>query len=187
NTMNLPGIIKLLPRADFNTAVESRSMPGWQLTAMRGTPYGMARKLFVSSLGIPCTKPPWGEMTAIDLTTGAIVWRRPFGTIQDLSPVPIPGFIARALFGDWGSPFIGGPLVTAAGLTFIGATSDYYFRAYDTDSGEELWRYRLDTAAAATPISYLHEGRQHIAIAVGGHWGMDMPRGDAVMVFALPD
>jgi len=185
NYMNLAGVIQLLPRQAFEEAVSTGSMRGWQLTAMAGTPYGMARRFLVSSLGIPCVKPPWGEIAAVDLTTGDIIWKKPFGTIQDLSPVPLPGFLARALVGDWGAPTIGGPLATSTGLIFIGATSDFYFRALDTTTGEELWRYRLETSAAAIPASYMHNGRQHVVIAVGGH--AEMPRGDKLLVFAIPE
>lgn len=185
NFMNLPGIIKLLPREAFDRARENDEMPDWQLTEMAGTPYGMARRMFVSSLGLPCTRPPWGEIVAIDLITGGILWRRPFGTVEDLSPVPIPGFAARALFGDWGAPNLGGPLVTSGNIVVIGAALDFYLRIFDVHSGEEIWRYRLPTSANSIPISYMHDSRQYIAVAVGGHSGAGTPRGDELMVFAL--
>ena len=187
NFTNMPGLIRLLPRDEFNEAVRSNALPDWQLTAMTGTPYGMARRLFLSSLGLPCTKPPWGELAAVDLTTGETLWRKPIGTIEDLSPVPLPGTLSRLMFGDWGVPVLGGPLMTRGGLTFIGATLDYYFRAFDSHTGEELWRHRLPTSATSTPMSYLHNGRQYIAIAVGGHSGAGNPRDDKLMVFTLPD
>lgn len=186
NFTNMPGLIQLLPRTAWETAVRNQSMPGWQLTAMAGTPYGMARRIFLSDLGLPCTQPPWGEIAAIDLSSGRTVWRRPFGTVRDLSPVPIPGFLADTLFADWGVPNLGGPLMTAGGITFIGATLDYHARIIDSQTGDELWRYRLPTSANSTPMTYLHEGRQHLALAVGGHSGAGTPAGDYLMVFALP-
>ena len=185
NFMNLAGIVKLLPRDAFNEAVESGSMPGWQLTAMRGTPYGMARKMFLSSLGLPCTKPPWGEIAAVNLADGTTLWRRPLGTVEDLSPIPLPTALAETIMGDWGVPSHGGPMVTSSGLTFIGATLDFYFRPLKTETGEELWRYRLETSANATPMSYMVEDKQYVAIAVGGHSGAGTPRGDKLLVFAL--
>ncbi|MFT5012913.1 MAG: quinoprotein glucose dehydrogenase [Patiriisocius sp.] len=177
NLNHIPALVKLLPRKDFNRAVVNNGMPGWQLTAMKGTPYGMARRMFLSELGLPCTKPPWGTLAAVDLNTGAILWQKPFGTIEDLAPAIVPNF-------EWGVPNMGGPLTTDSGLTFIGATLDYYFRAYDTETGQELWRSRLTTSANATPMSYLHKGKQYIAIAVGGHSGLGTPPGDEFIVFS---
>jgi len=178
NYMQLPGLIKLLPRAEYNRVRTNQSMKGWQLTSMSGTPYGMARRLFLSELGLPCIKPPWGKIAAVDLTNGKILWDRPFGTIEDLAPAIVPNF-------RFGVPNIGGPLSTATDLTFIGATADHYFRAIRTSTGEELWRYRLPTTANAGPMSYSIEGSQHIAIAIGGYDGLDRPRGDYLMVFRL--
>ena len=187
NTMNLPGVVKLLPRETFNEVLADGGMPGWQMNRMTGTPYGMARRMFVSELGLPCTKPPWGHLAAVDLAKGEILWQIPFGTVEDLSPVPMPGFFWRAFFADWGAPNIGGPMMTATGLVFIGASLDYYFRVFDVTSGEELWRYRLPTSANSTPISYEHEGRQYVAVSVGGHSGGGTRPGDSVFVFALPE
>jgi len=76
--------------------------------------------------------------------------------------------------------------MTAGGITFIGATLDYRARIIDSQTGDELWRYRLPTSANSTPMTYLHEGRQHLALAVGGHSGAGTPAGDYLMVFALP-
>ena len=179
NFNQIPALIKLLPRRVFERVRANNEMPGWQLTAMRGTPYGMARKMFLSDAGLPCTKPPWGSIAAIDFSKDEVLWTKPFGTIEDLAPAPVPNF-------EWGVPSMGGPLTTATGLTFIGASLDYYFRAFDTETGEELWRHRLPTSANATPMSYLHDGQQYIAIAVGGHSGLGTPKHDVFMVFSLP-
>lgn len=179
NFNQIPALLKLLPRQVFNRAVANNEMPGWQLTAMRGTPFGMARKMFLSEAGLPCTQPPWGSLAAIDFGSGKVLWTRPLGTIRDLAPAPVPNF-------EWGVPNIGGPLTTASGLTFIGAAAEYKFRAFDTMNGNELWSYELPTAANATPMSYEHQGKQYIAIAVGGHGGLGTPKGDTFMVFSLP-
>lgn len=179
NFLQIPALVKLLPRKDFNRARANNEMPDWQLTPMAGTPYGMARKMFLSDFeNIPCTKPPWGSMAAIDMNSGEILWRKPLGTIEDNAPAIVPNF-------EWGAPNLGGPLTTATGLTFIGATSDYYFRAIETATGEELWRGRLATSANAVPMSYEHNGKQYVAISVGGHSGLGSPTSDEFVVFSL--
>ena len=128
---------------------------------------------------MPCTPPPWGTLTGIDLQSGEHVWEVPLGTSRDIAPFPF-----------WyidGVPNIGGPLVTASGLTFIGATTDHYIRAFSTETGEELWKARLPTAAHATPMSYrLSEaGRQYVVIAAGGHFALGTPAGDHLTAYAL--
>jgi quinoprotein glucose dehydrogenase len=185
NYINAAGIIKLMPLDEFRQVVSDQSMPGWQLNRMRGTPYGMARRLFVSPLDIPCTKPPWGRLAAVDLESGKILWQQTLGSAEDKMPVPGTGFIAKHFFKSWGIPALGGPLMTASGVTFLGATLDYYFRAFNSETGDELWHYRLPTSANAIPMSYMVDGRQYIAIAVGGHTNAGTPPGDSLMVFTL--
>lgn len=87
---------------------------------------------------------------------------------------------------QWGSISFGGPIVTAGGLVFIGATMDDYFRAYDVESGEELWRYRLPAGGQATPMVYMIDDRQYVVIAAGGHATFGTTLGDYVVAFALP-
>jgi quinoprotein glucose dehydrogenase len=84
---------------------------------------------------------------------------------------------------------MGGPLVTASGLVFIGASLDNYIRAYDSETGEELWRQRLPAGGQATPMTYRLDsgGKQYVVIAAGGHSSMRTKLGDSLMVFALPD
>jgi quinoprotein glucose dehydrogenase len=179
NFMQIPALVKLLPRKEFNRVRTNNEMPGWQLTPMTGTPYGMARKMFLSDFeDIPCTKPPWGSIAAIDMNSGEILWRAPLGSTEDNAPWYVPKF-------EWGMPNMGGPLTTASGLIFIGAASDFYFRAYDTATGQELWKNRLSTSANATPMSYRHKGKQYIAISVGGHSGLGSPISDEFVVYSL--
>ena len=125
-----------------------------------------------------CQKPPWGNLTAIDLNTGEIAWRRNFGVTDSLP----------AGQQDTGRPNVGGPILTASGLTFIGATDDARFRAFDTRTGKELWTYRLDHSAHATPITYRGKsGRPCVAVvATGGTLLRSPGGGDSLMVFALP-
>ena len=131
-------------------------------------------------LGIPCTPPPWGELHAIDLSSRELRWSSVLGTTRDLAPVPIPI--------PWGTPNMGGPLSTAGGLVFIGAALDDYLRAYDSLTGNEIWKGRLPAGGQATPLSYRvrDNGRQFVVIAAGGHNQMRSRRGDSVVAFALP-
>jgi quinoprotein glucose dehydrogenase len=115
----------------------------------------------------------------VDLATGDLLWQVPHGTLRDVTPVPIPWRV--------GTPTLGGPLITAPGLVFIGAAMDNYLRAYDIATGDELWKGRLEAAGIASPMTYRAGGRQYVVIAAGGHSRGGMPLGDALVAFALPD
>jgi quinoprotein glucose dehydrogenase len=133
----------------------------------------------LSPLGIPCNPPPWGTLAALDLAAREPRWESVLGTTRDLAPVPLPL--------PWGTPNMGGPLATAGGLVFIGAALDDYLRAFDSLTGEELWRGRLPAGGQATPMSYRVRdgGRQFVVIAAGGHSQMRSRRGDSLVAFAL--
>ena len=186
NTMNLSSTIVMVPRKDCDKALKELARDSVQsrfsaLQQNEGTPYCTIRAYgFMSPLGVPCTKPPWGNLTAIDLNTGDHLWQIPLGTSKDLAPFPF-----------WwikGAPNIGGPTVTATGLTFIAATSDYYLRAFKTETGEELAKFRLPTAGHATPMTYTNKnGKQFVVIAAGGHWAVGSPASDHLIAFALED
>ena len=87
---------------------------------------------------------------------------------------------------EWGTPNLGGGIATAGGLFFIGATMDRQFRAFDTATGETLWRYTLPVDAAATPMTYIYRGRQYVVVNAGGHHMFNRESGDYLMAFALP-
>lgn len=186
NTMNLASLIVMIPRKDCNKSLEELAINDTQarFTAIEqneGIPYCNLRSMgFFSPLGVPCTKPPWGTLTAVDLNTGDHLWNVPLGTSKDIAPFPF-----------WwikGAPNIGGPTVTASGVTFIGATSDHYLRAFNTETGEELAKFRLPTGAHATPMTYTNEqGKQFVVIAAGGHWAIGTPASDHLIAFALPE
>jgi quinoprotein glucose dehydrogenase len=178
NVIDLPWVIELIPRADFERVRAEN--PGVEMAPQTGTPFGLRREIFLSSLGLPCTKPPWGKLVAVDLGSGEILWERPLGTVTDV----VPGI---ALHWELGVPGLGGPLVTAGGLVFIGAAMDDYLRAFDLQTGSELWRARLPAGGQATPMSYSAEGRQYVVIAAGGHERSGTRQGDAIVAFALPD
>jgi quinoprotein glucose dehydrogenase len=185
NTLRMASIIQLIPRDDCDAAELKRQADPLasrygMLEPQAGTPYCDLRWIgFFSPLGVPCTPPPWGTLTGIDLQSGEHLWEVPLGTSRDIAPFPF-----------WyidGVPNIGGPLVTGSGLTFIAATTDHYIRAFATQTGAELWKARLPTAAQATPMSYRigKDDKQYVVIAAGGHWALGTPPGDHLIAFAL--
>ncbi len=148
--------------------------------SMKGTPYTIKMDVLKSPLGMPCTQPPWGKLVAIDLAKGDIRWEAPLGSIHELGPVKLPWRI------NLGTPSLGGGLMTASGLLFISATMDRVLRAFDARTGKEVWSYELPVDAAATPMSYSHQGKQYIVINAGGHNMFSRPLGDYFYAFALP-
>jgi quinoprotein glucose dehydrogenase len=158
---------------------DSGRYPDTEFAPQPGTPYGMRRKPLLSPLGLPCVKPPWGTLAAVDMATGEIRWQIPLGTTRDQTPLPF-GF-------NLGMPNMGGPLILENGLVFIAAALDDYLRAFDIETGVELWRGRLPAGGQATPMTYQVNGRQYIVIAAGGHGNMGSNRGDYVVAFALTD
>ena len=135
--------------------------------------------VLVSPLGVPCTAPPWGTLLALEVETGRVLWQVPFGSTRDLAPFPF--------WFDWGLPSMGGPIVTASGVVFIGAAMDDYLRAFDVETGALLWKQRLPAGAQATPMTYRlrPDGRQFVVIAAGGHGTMGTTLGDELLAFAL--
>jgi quinoprotein glucose dehydrogenase len=181
NTARVDTIVQLIPRADFDR-VRAEGGDGWEFGAQRGTPYGMRRRTLETSQGIPCSPPPWGTLAAVDLDTGDVAWEVPLGHLPDGHP-----FMSLAGEPPIGLPNGGGPIVTAGGLVFIGATRDQRLRAFDLATGRELWQAMLPFAGIATPMTYLaDDGRQFVVIAAGGHGKAGLERGDAVVAFALP-
>jgi quinoprotein glucose dehydrogenase len=178
NVNQIPAVVRLIPRDDLPGLLASGALDGWQVSRQSGTPYAMARRIFLSPLGLPCTRPPWGKLVAMDLRAGDILWEIPLGTIRDLAPSLVPNF-------RWGVPNMGGPLVTASGLVVIGAAAEHSLRIFDLMTGEQLWEHRLPAPAMATPMSYELDGRQYIVVAVGGHGQLDTVVGDYVMAFRL--
>ena len=132
--------------------------------------------IWTESNGYPAIKPPWGNLNALDLNTGEYVWRKPFGEYPELIEKGIP---------PTGRVSYGGPIVTASGLLIIGASLDNHIRAYDQETGEELWRKKLPFGGYATPSTYMANGKQYIVIACGG--GRGSPTADQFVAFSLPD
>ncbi len=170
NTNHLPVAARLIPRAECNEDAVA--------FAQKSTPYCYANMPLVSPLKIPCTAPPWGTLSAIDLNSGDIVWTEPLGAV------------GRGLFSlIKGGANFGGPMVTESGLIFIGASMDRKFRAIEITTGKELWSANLPTTANAVPMSYRlgENGQQYVVIAVGGHFSRLSPPGATLMAFALPE
>ncbi|HEY6515253.1 MAG TPA: pyrroloquinoline quinone-dependent dehydrogenase [Steroidobacteraceae bacterium] len=172
NTMNVPFLVALVPRQEVDAEMADPEYRGWEFGQQRGTPYAMRRRTFMSSLGIPCVKPPWGTLTAVDMVHGTIKWQVPIGHTP---------FIHLNL----GMPGLGGPIVTRSGLAFIAATLDDDFRAIDIETGKILWQARLPAGGQATPMTYSIGGRQYVVIAAGGYKDSST-RGDYVVAYSLP-
>ncbi|WP_110668756.1 membrane-bound PQQ-dependent dehydrogenase, glucose/quinate/shikimate family [Salinicola halophilus] len=157
---------------------------GMGAVPLKGTPYSVIKDRFLSPLGIPCQEPPFGSLTSIDMKTRSVNWEVPLGTVQDTQlfgqkmhlPIPI------------GMPTIGGSMTTQGGLTFFAATQDYWLRAFDSATGEQLWKARLPVGSQGTPISYVspETGKQYVIISAGGA-RQSPDRGDYVVAYALPD
>jgi quinoprotein glucose dehydrogenase len=175
-TNNLAGFVRLIPREKF-TAERQGNRTDVEMTAQTGAPYGMARGFLRAPSGAPCTPPPWGQLTAIDLSTGALKWQVPFGEFPG-----VPDVLSKTA----GAPNLGGPIVTAGGLIFIGASVDTFLKAFDVETGRELWRGQLATSARTVPITYAVGEKQYVAVAAGGHDGITKPD-NTIIVFALPD
>ena len=175
----VPMIVTLVPREqvklDKTQAIETR---GAMTFPSAGTPYMTRIEPLLSPLGAPCTAPPWAVLTAVDLVSGTKQWEVPLGSIEKLSPIPIPW--------ELGTPGAGGPLVTAGGLVFIGYTLDNKLRAFDLQTGKTLWKTELPAAGTATPVSYEVKGEQYIVMAAGGHSMYGTTRGDSVVAYKLP-
>jgi membrane-bound PQQ-dependent dehydrogenase (glucose/quinate/shikimate family) len=172
NAARVPAMVQLFPRAQADAQQVHDKM--------EGEPYGATRSPMLSFLGAPCNRPPWGVLAAYDMTTGKRAWEIPLGSTRDVAPWP--------LWLNLGVPNQGGSLITAGGLTFIGAATDSYLRAFKTESGELLWQGRLPGGGQATPMTYRlrPDGKQFIVISAGGHKYLRTQLSDAVVAFTLP-
>ncbi len=181
NDMRLGLWTKLIPRAQMTSGAGGVEMGAASQT---GTPYGSLRDRFLSKLGIPCQKPPFGTMSAINLATRQLVWQVPVGTVKDTGPMGIKMGLPIPI----GMPTLGGSLATQSGLLFFAGTQDYYLRAYDSRTGEEVWKARMPVGSQGTPMTYVSPktGRQYVVISAGGA-RQSPDRGDYVIAYALPE
>lgn len=170
---------RLVPRADVPAPGDDTKGSEQGLNRNDGAPYAVVMGPFLSPLGIPCQAPPWGYVAGVDLRTGAIAYKHRNGTVYDMTPLPLPLKV--------GVPGIGGPMITAGGVAFLGAAVDDYLRAYDLTSGRQLWQARLPAGGQSTPMTYtVADGRQFVVIVAGGHGSVGTKPGDYVMAYALP-
>jgi quinoprotein glucose dehydrogenase len=138
--------------ARLNASMSSGVLPSY---AKRKIP-------FEDQNGYPCSAPPWGELMAVSAGTGDIVWRVPLGEYKELTAKGVP---------KTGTPNAGGPVITAGGVLFIGATADLMFRAFDAKTGKELWSTELENSAVNSPLTYEVSGKQYVSIWSGGGLG----------------
>jgi quinoprotein glucose dehydrogenase len=175
DTNRLPILVKLIARADFDPARKSATdadrLHG-EFARQTGAPYAMFRTPLLSPSGLPCNTPPWGTVAAVDLFTGKKVWDVPLGSF-------LPGM-------NTGTITLGGPMATAGGVVFTAAAMDNYLRAFDSESGKELWKFELPAGGQATPMTYSLKGKQYVVIAAGGHGKLGTKQGDYVVAFTLP-
>jgi quinoprotein glucose dehydrogenase len=177
DTNRLAFFVRLIPRekydADIKAATSNDRLHGeWGRQA--GTPYAMFRTPLIapSETLTLCSPPPWGTVAAVDLFTGKKAWDVPLGSF-------VPG-------ANTGTVTLGGPIVTAGGVVFSAATMDNYIRAFDAETGKEIWKYELPAGGQATPMTYTLNGKQFVVIAAGGHGKLGTKQGDYVLAFTLP-
>jgi quinoprotein glucose dehydrogenase len=170
---------QLVPRAEVPPADDEGRGSEQGLNRNEGAPYAVVMGPFLSPLGIPCQAPPWGFVAGADLRTGKIAYKHRNGTVRDMTSLPLPFKV--------GVPGIGGPMITAGGVAFLGAAVDDFLRAYDLTTGRQLWEARLPAGGQSTPMSFeASDGRQFIVMVAGGHGSVGTKPGDYVMAYTLP-
>ena len=173
--------VQLIPREKADRAAMRSTRLTEQYTDMRGTPYVMRRRFLFSPSGMACTPPPFGALVAISLATGQKLWEVPLGGMRQITPSAVPDSLVLGK----GAINLGGPIATAGGLVFVAATPDRSLRAFDIETGREMWMATLPAGGKATPMTYRgRDGRQYVVIAAGGD-GEFFGKGDAVVAFRL--
>ena len=177
-------LVDLIPRADMRAAM-MRGNRFDEIAAQSGTAYAVRRRHLIAPDGAPCNPPPWGTLSAVDLETGEVKWERPFGRVAQLASVPGSD--------QWGSPNLGGAMITAGGVVFAAGAVDHSLHAFDVETGKSLWSASLPAGVHASPMTYVSaSGRQFVVVAAGGHRELHALAGDAdkvgdyIVAFALP-
>ena len=167
NTNELAGVGKVVP-----------TKPGMEPPYDRASPWGMYASFMDREKLWPCQQPPWGQLWAINVNTGDVAWKEPFGTVPELD--------AKGVHNT-GSLNYGGSISTGGGLVFIAASIDQHFRAYEAATGKILWDIKMDTGAYVTPSTFMgKDGRQYVVIVDTGGSFFDRTSGDSILAFALP-
>ncbi|MGN0934884.1 MULTISPECIES: membrane-bound PQQ-dependent dehydrogenase, glucose/quinate/shikimate family [Acinetobacter] len=188
NDMRMPLRMSLVRKEDMGKyKISTDEVPGFMGTVrpqFAGPYAGVKIDIMQSALGVPCNRPPFGTMTAIDLKSKKVVWEVPMGTAEQLGPLGIKSHMPMPL----GMPTLGGPTSTASGLVFFAGTQDYYLRALDSKTGKEVWKAELPVAAVAAPLIYKSPktGKQYVVISAGGA-SHSKDVGDYIIAYALPD
>jgi len=180
NTNRIAALITLFPKTANTRQSVNKALPRAEVAPQEGTPYIMSREyLFIIEAGefIMQTKPPWGTLAAVDLTTGKLKWERPLGMMMNPEKYPDAA--------KWGSINFGGAITTAGGLIFIASSMDGFIRAFNTDNGEMLWQAMLPAGGQATPMTYELNGKQYVVIAAGGHGKLGTKLGDYIVAYSL--
>jgi quinoprotein glucose dehydrogenase len=175
DTNRLPIFVKLITRDELAEVRKNASdldrLHG-EFARQTGAPFAMFRTPLLARSGLPCNAPPWGTVAAVDLFSGRKVWDVPLGSF-------IPGM-------NTGTITLGGPMTTAGGIVFTAAAMDNFVRAFDSETGKELWKFELAAGGQATPMTYTLNGKQYVVIAAGGHGKLGTKQGDYVIAFTLP-
>jgi quinoprotein glucose dehydrogenase len=173
NTNRLAGMVRLIPRDEYVSAREKAEKNRFlgEFGTQAGTPYAMYREWLISPQRTLCNTLPWGALVAFDLNTGKRKWEAALGTM-------VPGM-------QTGTPNLGGPMSTAGGLVFSAAAMDTFLRAFDAQTGKELWKAELPASAQSTPMTYRTSNKQYVVICAGGHGKLGTKMGDSVVAFAL--
>jgi quinoprotein glucose dehydrogenase len=180
NTNNIVAKARLVPRAKYDERGSHNEDADYG--DQTGAPYGLVRRFLQSPSDLPCSAPPWGLLTAVDMSEGKIRWQVPLGSMQDFGG-------AHSQQVPAGSISLGGPIITAGGLVFIAGTTDSFIRAFDVETGRELWKAQLPAGGNATPMTYKLsvDGKQYLVIAAGGHPKIpEEKQGDSLVAFTLP-
>jgi len=174
NIMNLGQVARMEKRADGAGGPVPAGME-----YKRTSPWGNAYARFWNpETKMPCSSPPFGELVAVDVNSGSVAWRVPLGVFDELK--------ARG-YDKTGTPNIGGTIVTASGVVFVGATIDKRFRAFNAQTGALLWETTLDASAHATPMTFMgRDHRQYVVVAASGAGLLGSPPGRSIVAFALP-
>jgi len=178
NTNELAATVRIIPRDRFADEAQA-SRDGSEFGSQLGAPFGMARRFLQAPSGLPCTPPPWGRLTAVDLDSGRIAWQVPLGSMSSFAS----GRVLPA-----GSVSLGGSITTRGGLVFVAGTLDARLHAFDVDTGRELWSGELPANGNATPMTYKvrPDGPQFVVVAAGGHAKISEAEvGDALVAFAV--
>lgn len=182
NSMRIVQVLRLIPREDYEAEVREAtggSIEGGNEAGFHpqeGSPYGIELFEWRNALGLPCWEPPYGTFSAYDLASGERLYEVPFGLSQQW------GFYGLS---DWGSPTLGGPVVTAGGVVFIGASMDARVRALDAATGQELWSDLVEAPAVANPAVFTHDGVDYVVFVAGGNSILKPQVSDQVVAYRL--